>query len=175
MGPEWTHVSSFSSVQGAVLFSEALFCVYIWSSSPDQFIYWQMMGHLWIMCTYIRIYWNMYLYHVKDTQCSRQIMEDWRQANWINATELQNLYKTNWDNLSGYYATSIMFKAAKLDMLPGIQIMELFTRRDIFGRTGQEGASASAPCTPLRSSKVCYLILMLWFIMIFSFDFNLII
>ena len=59
-----------------------------------------------------------------------------------------------------------MFKAAKLDMLPGIQIMELFTRREIFGRTGQEGASASAPCTPLRSTKVCYLILMLWFIIV---------
>ena len=46
-----------------------------------------------------------------------------------------------------------------MEMLPGLQLMELFTRSEFFNRGGQ-GASASAPCTPLKS-KVIYFMLIL--------------
>ena len=38
MDPEWTHVSSFSSVQGAVLFSEARF-MYIFEAAALIILY----------------------------------------------------------------------------------------------------------------------------------------
>ena len=39
-----------------------------------------------------------------------------------------------------------------MEMLPGLQLMELFARSELFNRSGQaSGASSSAPCTPLKS------------------------